>query len=217
MIYSGARWLEQGEKPTKYFLRLNARRNKEKKIDVLQSPDGTVINGRKEILRYCQNYFEEVYRSRGREDQGRLIEDYFQTVESPRLDDDDKRLCEGDITYQECEAALKGMLNNKAPSVSGFSKEFFIFFWPEIGNMVVNYINQAKRKGEFFVTQRRGVLTLLPKKGDQKFIKNKRAICLLDIVYKITAKALATRIMTVLQKNSGGRPDWFCSRKIHWV
>lgn len=200
MIYSGARWLEQGEKPTKYFLRLNARRNKEKKIDVLQSPDGTVINGRKEILRYCQNHFEEVYRSRGREDQGRRIEDYFQTVESPRLDDVDKRLCEGDITYQECEAALKGMLNNKAPSVSGFSKEFFIFFWPEIGNMVVNYINQAKRKGEFFVTQRRGVLTLLPKKGDQKFIKNKRAICLLDIVYKITAKVLATRIMTVLQK-----------------
>ena len=40
MLRSGARWLELGEKPTRYFLRLNASRKKEKEIHVLQRPDG---------------------------------------------------------------------------------------------------------------------------------------------------------------------------------
>ena len=33
--------------------------------------------------------------------------------------------CDGAISSQECEQALKSMMNNKAASVSGFTKEFF--------------------------------------------------------------------------------------------
>ena len=65
---------------------------------------------------------------------------------------------------------------------------------------MVEYVNDAKEKGVFFPTQRRGVITLIPKKGDQRFLKNKRAICLLDIVYKIVAKVLANRLMAVIHK-----------------
>ena len=64
--------------------------------------------------------------------------------------------------------------------------------------MVVDYINEARRDGIFFATQRRGVLTILPIKGDQKLIRYKRAICLLDVIYKIVAKVLANRMMAVL-------------------
>ena len=64
-------------------------------------------------------------------------------------------------------------MNNKPPLLSGFSKEFMLFFWPELGQMVVSYINRSNQNGEFFVTHCRGVLTLLPKKGDQKLIRNK--------------------------------------------
>ena len=57
--------------------------------------------------------------------------------------------CEGDLDNQECLQALKGMLNNKASSVSGFSKEFFLFFWPELGEMIVAYANNARKNGLF--------------------------------------------------------------------
>ena len=90
------------------------------------------------------------------------------------------------------------MLNNKMPSVSGFSREFFLYFWGALGDLVVDYINQAREKDRFFVTQRRGVITLIPKKGDQTLLRNKRVICLLDIVYKIVAKVLATRLARVI-------------------
>ena len=67
--------------------------------------------------------------------------------------------------------------------------------------MVISYANQAKEKGELFITQRRGVLTILPKKNrDQTLIKNKRDICLLDIIYKIVSKAIANRLLSVIVK-----------------
>ena len=109
-------------------------------------------------------------------------------------------MCDAQITGDECKKALDSMTNNKAPSTSGFSKEFFQAFWTELEPFVLNVIQEAKERGQFFITQRRGVITLIPKKGDQKLIKNKRAICLLDIVYKITAKVFANRLMQVLTK-----------------
>ena len=43
-------------------------------------------------------------------------------------------------------------------------------------------------------------MILIPKSGNQKALKNKRPICLLDIIYKIIAKVLATRLSVVANK-----------------
>ena len=91
------------------------------------------------------------------------------------------------------------MSGNKSPSVSGFTKEFFHRFWDKLGDLVTSYINDAFEVGLLFHTQRRGIITLIPKKGDQKQLKNKRPICLLDVVYKIIAKVLAMRLAKVIQ------------------
>ena len=48
------------------------------------------------------------------------------------------------------------------------------------------------------------MITLIPKKGDQKLLKNKRAICLLDIIYIITTKVMANRLMQVIHKLIAG-------------
>ena len=191
--------MEQGEKPSKYFLGLCANKASKKHINVLQSAEGNMITEKEEILEYCKAHFEEVYESkRDSSDQTRNFERLFGAINCPKLSEADKAACDGPLTNEECKSALDGMLNNKAPSVSGFSKEFFRFFWDDLGDLVVSYINEAKENGMFFITQRRGVITLIPKKGDQKFIQNKRAICLLDIVYKMVAKVLASRMMSVM-------------------
>ena len=199
MLRSGARWLELGEKPTKYFLRLNAGRKKEKDINVLQREDGEHVTGNRDILRYCCDHYEKMYSSQAGGTEGTAqVVNLSSTDVCPRLSQSDQERCEGPISNQECEQALKEMKNNKAASVSGLTKEFFLFFWEDLGGLIVDYINEAKQKGVFFVTQRRGVITVLPKKGDQMFIKNKRAICLLDIIYKIVAKVIANRLRSVI-------------------
>lgn len=201
MLLSGAKWIEQGEKPTAYFLKLLSDRASKKSINILEGPDGRMVTENSEILELCKNYFEDIYRTR--------IEDNYASSDGsslmnitiqPRLNDEDRLSCEGPLSNEECKFALEGMLNNKAPSVSGFSKEFMLFFWDDMGDIVTRYVNDARRAGCFFITQRRGVITLIPKKGDQKNLRNKRAICLLDIIYKIVAKVLANRLSRVISR-----------------
>ena len=163
---SGARWLEMGEKPTKYFFRLIAKRKKEKEMHVLQRSNGEYVTGNNDILEYCRKHYEEMYSSKLSGMRGVEVANFLTSVVLPRLSQIDRERCEGRITYEECEVALKEMMNNKAASVSGFSKEFFLFFWNEIGPMVVDYINQAREKGIFFHhTTTRSAYNIAQKRG----------------------------------------------------
>ena len=168
---------------------------------MIQTPEGETIKGNKNILEHCKQYFQQLYASRVSplvNDQG---SDAFVIPENcPRLSDVEKLSCEGPLTFDECKFALSSMMNNKSPSVSGFTKELFLFFWNEIGQFIVDYLNEAYETSHLFYTQRRGILTLIPKKGDQKLLRNKRPICLLDVVYKIAAKAIANRLSKVINQ-----------------
>ena len=63
------------------------------------------------------------------------------------------------------------MLNDKAPSVSGFTKQFYVFFWIEIGQSIADYINEGWRTGSFFYYITPWGDCLAPKKGDKKVKK----------------------------------------------
>ncbi len=54
------------------------------------------------------------------------------------------------------------------------------------------------KKGELSIEQKRGIITLLPKKNKTRlFLKNWRPISLLNTYYKIMAKILAIRLKNV--------------------
>ncbi len=72
--------------------------------------------------------------------------------------------------------------------------EFYIVFWPDISDMLLNSFNFSMENGLMSQSQRNCVITLLPKKDkDPLFIKNYRPISLLTVDYKIFAKTLVNR------------------------
>ena len=197
MIRSQAIWTEDGEKSSKYFLRMVQQRMAEKTINVLQNEDGSFVHGHTAILQKCVEHFKLLYSSNQVK---RECMDLFSPGDNdPRLSEEEKLSCEGSITKEECRTALATMARNKVGGISGFTAEFFAFFWNELGDVIVEYINSAKHD-QLFVTHMRGVLTLIPKKGDQKLLINKRPICLLDVIYKLIAKVLVTRMNKVIDK-----------------
>ena len=95
----------------------------------------------------------------------------------------------------ECQNYLKQMKNEKSPGIDGFTTEFYKFFWIDIGYYLVRSIKYAIASGELSVTQKQGIITLLPKKDKSKlFLKNWRPITLLNVDYKIFAGVFSFRL-----------------------
>ena len=109
--------------------------------------------------------------------------------------------CGGPLTETECWESLKSMQPNKIPGSDGLPAEFYKLFWKEIHAYLLNALNYAYRNGLLSVTQRRGLITLIPKKNKAaNFLKNWRPITLLNWDYKIASKCTASRLQKVLPR-----------------
>ena len=79
--------------------------------------------------------------------------------------------------------------------------EFYKFFYDLLGNDLLACLNEAYEKQELTTSQRRGIITLLPKEdGSLLDLHNWRPITLLNVDSKIATKAIAKRLETVLPK-----------------
>ena len=83
------------------------------------------------------------------------------------------------------------MKNGKSPGTDGYNAEFYKFFWKDIGNFVLESLNESFNTGELSITQKQGLITLLPKGNKpRELIKNWRPITLLNVDYKLLAECL---------------------------
>ena len=100
---------------------------------------------------------------------------------------------------EEIARSVKNLKNNKSPGPDGFSAEFFKFFWPDMKHFLYRSIKEGCEKGELSVTQKMGIISILPKGNKpRKYLKNWRPISLLNVTYKIFSYCLASRIKILL-------------------
>ena len=113
--------------------------------------------------------------------------------------EESREACEGKVTKEECYKVLKEMKFNKSPGNDGFTVEFYCTFWPLLGEVLVESLNESYKKRELSISQKQGVITLIEKEGKNPLnIPNYRPITLLNVDYKILSKVLANRIKDVL-------------------
>ena len=105
------------------------------------------------------------------------------------------------MTKTECLKALKEMDSNKTPGSDGLPAEFYKMFWNDIADFLLGSINYAYQKGQLSVSQKRGIIKLIPKKDTEPYlVKNWRPVSLLNCDYKLATKAVANRLKLVLPK-----------------
>ena len=197
-IRSRAQWIEDGEKPTKYFCNMESRNYHSKLITKLETDQGNIITDQKDILKETKNFYKKLYSKKPRPQIYNILEK-LDTLQFNTLSDSEAAEIEGKITYDEALQFLKKMKNDKSPGSDGFTTEFFKFFWLDLGHFIVRYINYSYDKEEMSVTQKLGIITCIPKAEKVRhFLKNWRPVSLLNIIYKIASGCIANRIKTVL-------------------
>ena len=91
--------------------------------------------------------------------------------------DDELTACEGALTAKECLEALREKGSEKTPGTDGLPAKFYKVFWKDISSTLISALNYAYEIGKLSITQRRGIIKLVPKKDAEPFfIKNWRPL-----------------------------------------
>ena len=198
MFRAKCRWIEKGERPTKYFFNLEKSNYNKKTISELRLQDDSITRNETVILEQIEDYYRNLYTSDLTFSET-AYDTFTENVESPKLSEDVQGTLEGPLTYEECKKILETFQNDKAPGEDGFTVEFYTYFFDLLGNDLIASFNEAHEKGELSISQRRGIITLTPKEdGSLLDLSNWRPITLLNVDLKIASKAIAKRIEPTL-------------------
>ena len=202
-IRARARFQCEGEKPTKLFCSLekhNAVQKHIPKLEVENNGHKSILTEQSEVESEIYNYYQKLFTEKPVEISE--IDDFFtpeMRVTLPKISEKQKAKMEGLLTLDELTRYLKKTKNNVSPGSTGFSNEFFKFFWIDLKHFVLKSVNYSYSKGQLSVTQRLGIITLIPKGDkDKAFLKNWRPLTLLNSLYKLVSGCIAERIKPCL-------------------
>ena len=101
------------------------------------------------------------------------------------------------------------MGSSKSPGNDGLTKEFYAYFFKDVGQYLTDVVNLSFGYGMLSTSQRQAVITPAEKKGkDERYLKNWRPISFINIDTKILSKSLSS----LIHSDQTAR----CKRQIHW-
>lgn len=162
-IRSRAKWVEEGEVSSKYFLNLEQINITNNTIKCLQKEDGTYTKTEDEILKEQHKFYKNLYQDDkiAEEDMNLYLNNLKEHI---KLNEEEKQSLEGNINEEECIQALNLMKLNKSPGSDGLPVEFYKALWTDLRGPLLDSLQEAYLKGELSPTQKRGIITLLHKK-----------------------------------------------------
>ena len=160
-----------------------------------------VVNTDNEILEKAKSFCQNLYFSTNTQPDIKEENMFFPDGNILILNEQEQKHCEGLLTASECLESLKLMESKKSPGSDGLPAEFYKVFRNDINQYLLNALNSAYTKRLLSITQRRGLITLIPiENKPTNLLKKWRPITLLNCDYKIATKSIASRIGKVLPK-----------------
>ena len=144
-----------------------------KTVSKLKVGENCYIEDQFEILKEEKKFCESLYRSTKINPKIFKKSPFFNPENVTALSKEENKSCEGLVNEEECINALKDFDNNKTPGTDGLPAEFYRFFWPDICHDLLASYNFAFQHDMLSISQRRGIISLIPKKSKDKTILEK--------------------------------------------
>ena len=206
LVRSRAEWLEEGERPTRYFFQLHSSNAQRSKISSIYNSSGVEVSSQDEIEQAHVDFYSSLF---SEEPVDMVFQNDLLSSLSRQLSPHQSSLCEGTMTIDEISFAVKNMNTNKSPGPDGLTVEFYRKFWNILAPHLVLVFNSCFEAGEMCESMKTSNTRVIYKKGDRKSLKNWRPISLLNVDYKICSKAISVRLSKVLEFIVD--PDQTCS------
>ena len=211
-IRCGAKWKCESEAPTKIFLQQEKWRGQQRFIGILEvegdNPDEVrVVTHQPEIEKQINTFYTELYRKREtsssesdlKEFMGDVGYESFKNCANKNTPNYIYEQASQELSREEILFAIENGKHGVAPGISGFSREFYQKFAPNLIDFIMKYIDFSEQNGILSKQQRVGIITLLPKgTKDKRALKNWRPITLLSTLYKIISGAIGNRFKKIL-------------------
>ena len=204
---SRIRWLEEGEKPTRFFFKLEQERAEKHRVSAVYDCDGNEVTSRTDLENAHVNFYRRLFAC---EEVDPVCQQHLFSQVDLKLSSEESASCEGPASLEELTTAVKSLTLNKSPGPDGLSLEFYLCFWNILGPLLCRLFKQCLLSESLPESLRTSVTRLLFKKrGDVKDLKNWRPISLLNVDYKILSKVITLRLSRVME--SIVHPDQTCS------
>ena len=168
-VRSRVRWVEDGEVSSAFFFRLEKKRAADRWVAALREPDGTLISSPSDLCASFVTFYASLFSASSTDSR---VQDSLLANISSFLSPNQAGQCEGLLTLGECHSALLGMARCKAPGSDGLPIEFYIRFWEVLGQDLVDVLNACYASGSLSLSQRRGIISLVFKRGDRLDARN---------------------------------------------
>ena len=193
-----ARYVEEGERCTNYFFRLENKRKMDTIMNEIEKQDGTIATTTEEILKETKSFYQNLYKNKTENAVSEGLQNIFLSKIDKKLSTDQAKILEEDITEFEMKHAIFTTQKNKSPGPDGLPIEFYQTFYEILKNDLILLFRCIEAHETLSDSQQIAIIISTPKKGDIKKLENWRPISLLNSDCKILSKIFANRIQKVL-------------------
>ena len=205
-VRSRTKYVEEGEKNTRYFLNLEKFRSCTNTITRLTCDTVSTCNEDK-ILNEIKSKFKKRYNTNNKtySQVSDLLNKYTDKVKLPKINEEDSALCEAELSELEVARAVRSLNNDSSPGSDGLPAEFYKAFWQHIKVPLIASFKYSFHIQSLPPSERLGVITLLHKGKDltADCLDNWRPLSLCNVDYRALAKLLSLRLDKVIDKIVG--------------
>ena len=197
LLYLQREAAQAREIPSKWLsAQLKKKLKKTKVKEILHPISDCLVSSDTGILDGFRAFYQDLYTER-KSDLNLLetiLEEKWGTENTP-LDQFDEP-----FELEELNKAIEQAAWKKSPGIDGLSNLVYKYLNEEYRNCLLAAFNEAHKTGQLGANWKKGIITLIFKKGDPSSTGNYRPITLLNSDYKLLCKMLANRLNQVLTK-----------------
>ena len=196
IVRTRAKWHEEGERPSKYFLSME-KRNAIRKIPTCLKIEGQIFSKTFSIL---NEFTKDLAKKYGKDQNpSPSMKNFITKNISNTLNMNERILLDQPITFEELTNAMRNMKKGKSPGSNGFTACFFRRFWDKLGPLLHRAFAYALENNKTLMMHQEGIVTMIPKAGKPPdSIKGWRPITLLNVDFKIISAAISARLQKVM-------------------